>query len=125
MYDMRATRALFAASQHPKKGSEVDMQRNMYDMRLTCALSAGYDQEPAAKRRRTKLKRKGNKEKRRKAIRSAPTDVWAAIFKQLPDLKGHLPSLRLVCRQVPSVIVAPQLVHPASGICCGIRSGRG
>lgn len=65
-----------------------------------------HAQEPARKRHKVKTKR-GAKGRRRRALRNTPSDVWAAIFKQLPDLERELPKLRLVCRQVqPSIIMA-------------------
>lgn len=61
------------------------------------------DEERAAKRQCTKPKR-NTKHRRRKGIRSAPSDVWAAIFKKLPNLEHQLPSLRLVCRQFEDAV---------------------
>ena len=57
-------------------------------------------QEPAPKRRKLKPK-KGGKARRRRALRNMPSDVWAAVFSQLPAMEHELPGLRLVCRQVP------------------------
>ena len=56
-------------------------------------------QEPAPKRRKLKPK-KGGKARRRRALRNMPSDVWAAVFGQLPAMARELPGLRLVCRQV-------------------------
>lgn len=57
-------------------------------------------QEPTPKRRKLKPK-KGGKARRRRALRNMPSDVWAAVFGQLPAMARELPGLRLVCRQVP------------------------
>ncbi len=63
-----------------------------------------HAQEPARKKHKVKTKR-GAKGRRRRALRNTPSDVWAAIFKQLPDLEREIPKLRLVCRQVQSSII--------------------